>query len=121
MAKSPFQDPIALWRDMLDKWEKQVNETGNKVMGSEQFSGVMGKASTLPLQMQKLTGEFMAKYLSAMNLPSRDDIVALGERLGAIEDKLHRIGAALDAKGGPAQPFAGPPRTRKPAPKAPQG
>ncbi len=117
MAKSPFQDPIALWRDMVDKWEKQVNETGNKLMGNEQFSAVMGKASTVPLQMQKLLGEFMAKYLSTLNLPSRGDITALGERLSAIEDKLHRLTVALDAK--PAAPFVSPPRTRKPPPKAP--
>lgn len=117
MAASPFQDPIALWRDMIDKWEKQLNESGNRLMGSEQFSGAMGKASTIPLQAQKLLGEFMAKYLAALNLPSRDDITALGERLSAIEDKLHRLNAVLGAK--PAAPFTSPPRTRKPAPKAP--
>jgi hypothetical protein len=117
LAASPFKDPIALWRDMVDKWEKQFNEAGNKLMGSEQFSGAMGKASTVPLQLQKLTGEFMAKYLATLNLPSREDIVALGERLSAIEDKLHRLTVALDAK--PAAPLVSPPRTRKPPAKAP--
>lgn len=117
MASSPFQDPIALWRDMLDKWEKQANEAGNRLMGNEQFSGAMGKASTMPLQAQKLLGEFMAKYLATLNLPSRDDITALGERLSAIEDRLHKLTAALGAK--TDQPFVSPPRTKKPAPKDP--
>lgn len=113
MSKSPFEDPAALWRDMFDKWERQFNEAGNKLMGSEAFSATMGKASAAPLQMQKMMGEFMSKYLSALNLPSRDDIAALGERLKAVEDALHRLAPAA----GSAAPM--PPRTRRPAPKAP--
>lgn len=114
MSKSPFEDPVALWRDMFDKWERQFNEIGNKVMGNEQFGAAMNQASAAPLQMQKLMGEFMAKYLSALNLPSRDDIAALGERLQAVESALQRL---APASAGPAS--AMPPRTKKPAPKDP--
>lgn len=116
MAGSPWDDPLGMWRDMLDKFERQFNEAGNKVMGQEQFSAAMNKASVLPLAMQKALGEAMAKYFAALNLPSREDIVALGERLGAVERELHRLGAALAPAPAPA---VNPPRTRKPKPAVP--
>ena len=69
-----------------------------------------------PKAMQKALGEAMAKYFAALNLPSREDIVALGERLGAVERELHRLSAAL----APAPlPAVTPPRTRKPKPATP--
>ena len=118
MAGSPWEDPLGMWRDMLDKWERQFNEAGNKVMGQEQFSAVVNKASVLPLAMQKALGEAMAKYFAALNLPSRDDIIALGERLGAVEQELRRLAEAVAPA--PAASVVTPPRTRKPKPPPPR-
>lgn len=115
MAETPWKDPVALWREMLDTFERQFNEAGNKVMGEQQFSAAVNKASVLPLAMQKAIGDAMAKYLATMNLPSRDDIVALGERLSAIEQELRRLGQTVAPS--PVGAAASPPRTRKP--KAP--
>jgi hypothetical protein len=117
MAETPWTDPVALWRDMLDKMERQFNEAGNKVMGQEQFSAAVNKASVLPLAMQKSLNDAMAKYFATLNLPTRDDIIALGERLGHVERELHRLSAALAPPPVPAAPS--PPRTRKPKPAAP--
>ncbi len=114
MAETPWTDPVALWRDMLDKMERQFNEAGNKVMGQEQFSAAMNKASTVPLAMQKAIADGMAKYLASLNLPSREDIVALGERMSALEQEIRRM---ADAVAPPAvRPAETPPRTRKPTP-----
>ena len=111
MAKSVFDDPVALWRDMFDKWERQLNEAGNKLMGTEQFGSAMNASSIVPLQAQKLMGEFMAKYFARLNLPTRDDIRALSERLHAIEEALQRLAPA------PSPKMKMPPRTRKPGAK----
>lgn len=118
MAETPWTDPVALWRDMLDKMERQFNEAGNKVMGEEKFSAAMNKASVAPLAMQKAIADGMAKYLATLNLPSRDDIVALGERLGAVEQELRRLSSALAPE--PVKVADSPPRTRKPKPAAPK-
>lgn len=117
MAETPWTDPVALWRDMLDKMERQFNEAGNKVMGQEQFGAAMNKATVLPLAMQKAMGDAMAKYLATLNLPTRDDIVALGERLGAVEQELRRLSGALAPA--PVRAADSPPRTRKPKPAGP--
>jgi hypothetical protein len=55
-------------------------------------------------------------------MPSRSDVVALGETLRSIEARLARIeetlqiaAAAVDADERRAQPVSEPPRTRRPA------
>lgn len=117
MAETPWTDPVALWRDMLDKMERQFNEAGNKIMGQEQFGAAVNKASVVPLAMQKAIADGMAKYLASLNLPSRDDIVALGERLSAVEQEIRRLADAVAPS--KAVPTASPPRTKKPrAPEA---
>ncbi len=111
MADKPWDDPLAMWRGMIDTWERKLNEVGNKVMGEERFSAAANKASAVPLAMQKAMGDAMAKYLAAMNLPSREEVAALGERLGAIERDIQTI---LRHVAPPPAPAASPPRTRKP-------
>lgn len=118
MAGASWDDPLGMWREMLDKFERQFNEAGNKVMGQEQFSAAMNKASVLPLAMQKALGEAMAKYFAALNLPSRDDILSLGERLTAVEEQLRRLADA--SAPAPQSAAPSPPRTRKPKPPAPK-
>jgi hypothetical protein len=63
----------------------------------------------------------MEKYLTGMNLPSRTQFIAMGERLQAIENQLAEIKAILPQMGrdgGTAEDGAAgvrrPPRTRRP-------
>ena len=104
MADKPWDDPLAMWRGMIDTWERKLNEAGNKVMGEERFSAAMNKASVVPLAMQKAMGEAMAKYLAAVNLPSREEVAALGERLGAIERDIQTILRHIAPPSAPAAP-----------------
>jgi hypothetical protein len=96
MTKPPSTDPFSMWRDIVSQWEKSTNELGNKAMGSEEFSSSMNKAASLSLALQQMTGEAMARYQTAANLPTRADIVSIGERLRAIEETLGRVAAAVD-------------------------
>jgi len=75
------------------------------------------------LKVQQAMGSAMATYLATLNLPSRADIIALGERLQAMETYLSRIALALEetrpvASGKrPATKIARrnrPPRTKRP-------
>jgi hypothetical protein len=119
MTQHPF-DPFALWRDTLSKWETGFNDLANKNMASPEFSQLMNQAMGMSVRMQHAMGEIMGRYLTAMNMPSRADLVAIGERLQGIEDQLgrltgmvERISAAPSA--GATQPYAGPPRTKRPS------
>jgi hypothetical protein len=122
MAEAPSKDPAAVWRDLVSQWEKNVNALANQTMASDEFSGTTNQAMNLALKMQQATGSAMATYLATLNLPSRADITALGERLQTIENQLSRIAVALEAnpsvkrgrrRRSPAK-SGRPPRTKQP-------
>lgn len=109
-------DPFSMFRDMVNQWEKAANEYGGKIAGSTEFAQGMQGATAISMQIQQAVHEGMTKVLAATNIPSREDIAALGARVGAIEAQLSRIEAALGAA--PATPPAPKPkRTKQPPAK----
>jgi hypothetical protein len=122
------KDPMALWRDMLSQWETNVNALANKTMASDEYSSSMHGAMGGMLKLQETMKQFMATYLASANLPSRAEVLAIGERIGSVEARLHRIVALLeriaDAPRGDAVatqsiPAAAAPRPRPPRTKSP--
>jgi polyhydroxyalkanoic acid synthase PhaR subunit len=118
--KSPAVDPFAVWRDWLDQTERQLNSYFNQVMGTEQYVRFLGQFSELTLNMQKNMGEAMERYFKSLNLPTREDLAALGQRLNVIEQRvaaIERSSASASLAGVGAVPEIvkpRPPRTRKP-------
>ena len=126
MAQGTQADPFEMWRDWMANSERQWNGFLNNAMATDQFTQSMGQFMDVYLNMQKSMNEVMGRYLSALNLPTRNDILALGERLSAIEDHLGTIESDLGAMKSPAAAkatttaspngdAARPPRTKKPA------
>lgn len=109
-------DPFGMFRDMVNQWEKATNEFGGKVAGSSEFAQSMQGATAMSLQIQQAVHEGMTKVLAATNIPSRDDLAALGERVGSMEAQLARIEAALGATATTGKPK--PKRTKQPPPRA---
>lgn len=125
MAELPSLDPFGFWRDLVSQVEKGVNEFANEGMKSDGVVSGMNKALSTTLVTKKITKELMQRYFEALNLPTRSDIQALGERMQAIEDRLIGISASVDRlAGGKALDNAGlplpaPSRTRKPPVRPP--
>ena len=123
MAERSMLDPFGLWAELAAIVEKVGNEAGQRGMKSAEFSALMNKALAGSITARKAIHEAMRRYLEVMNLPSRDDITALGEQLRAVEDRLVDMSAVLErldpngGAGGRAAPPI-PPRTRKPPPEA---
>jgi hypothetical protein len=74
---------------------------------------------------QKQLADLMEKYLVSLNLPSREQMVSMAERLASIEGQLNEIKTLLQQVHGqagtsnaPAAPR--PPRTKRP-PSPPSG
>ena len=108
-------DPMAFFRQMVSQWEKVTNEFGGKVASSSEFAQGMQGMTTASLTVQQAESEATGKALTAANMPTRADVIALGERLGALEAQLIRIEALLTKTSMPQT--IGPKRTRKPPPK----
>ena len=114
-------DPAAIWQTMIGEMEKGFNSFANQAMTSPEFSKVMNQVGGATAGAQKQLGELMEKYLLAMNLPSRAQLVGMAERLQAIEGQLNEIKALLQqvhhnslAPEGGYAATARPPRTKRP-------
>ncbi len=88
-------------------------------MGTEEFAGVATAASTLRARAQKGLTDHWGRQLAFFNMPSREDIAAIGDRLMSMDERLARVEHLLSRLAGPdkAPLRAGPARTRKPPAK----
>lgn len=113
-------DPVAMWQKMVGEMEKGFNSFANQAMSSPEFSQAMNRAGGVAAGAQKQLGELMEKYLVSMNLPSREQVVGLAERLQSIEAQIGEMKSMLSrmaANSGTSQGIDAaprPPRTKRP-------
>jgi hypothetical protein len=114
-------DPAEVFRNLVTEWERGFDAMANKIMGTEEFSRSMNQVQDLQLNMQKRFNEAMAEQLSTFNVPSRDDILRLGESIRGLDKRLSKIEMLLakqSKKGGKGKKgkkkHGGPPRTKQP-------
>lgn len=115
-----INDPVAMWQKMVGEMEKGFNTLANQAMSSPEFSQAMNRAGGVAAGAQKQLGELMEKYLVSMNLPSREQVTGLAERLQSIEGQIGEIKSMLSqmaASSGLSQEadtVPRPPRTKRP-------
>ncbi len=117
MPEPASLDPFALVRDLVARLEKGINSRAGPLMRTEGFARNANRAMSAALVAKKLAKDLTQRYFEVLNVPSRTDLLALGDRVQALEDRLIEIQATLDRiAGAPARPraLAAPPRTRKP-------
>ncbi len=97
------KDPLAMWREMLTQWEKGANAMATETMAKGEFSREMNRVLGVSLKMQKVSQEMLGRYFDALNLPTKDDFTALGDRLQAMEEQLTRVADAVERVAGTEQ------------------
>jgi hypothetical protein len=115
-------DFLQAWRDWLTESERQFNALMNQVMGADTSSRALGTSVEAYAAFQRVLADGMQRYLALMNMPSRMDVLGLGESLRSIEERLARIeetlqiaAEAVDARERESRtPAAEPMRTRRP-------
>ena len=116
--KSPAVDPFAAWRDWVDQTERQLNSYFNQVMGTEQYARFLGQFNDFSLNMQKSMGEALTRFFGSLNLPTREDLVTMGQRLNALEQRVGALErgnlSSVAGSGMVSAATVRPPRTRKP-------
>ena len=115
-------DPVASWREWMAQSESRLNVLFNEVMATDGYGRLMGGLTKILVSMQKTMTEGMERYFTALSLPTRSDVLDLGQRLSMIETRLLSIENNLAKIAGPdpgdrelrvAAPR--PPRTKKPS------
>ena len=114
-----INDPVALWQKMVGEMEKGFNSFATKAMETPEFSQAMNRAGGAAAGAQKQFGDLMEKYLLSMNLPSREQMTGIAERLQSIEAQLGEISSMLskmsaNSTGSPIDAVPRPPRTKRP-------
>jgi hypothetical protein len=112
-------DPVALWQKMVGEMEKGFNSFATKAMETPEFSQAMNRAGGAAAGAQKQFGDLMEKYLLSMNLPSREQMTGIAERLQSIEGQIGEIKSMLsqmsvNAGGATSDAALRPPRTKRP-------
>lgn len=88
-------------------------------METEEFSKTANAASSVQMRVRKGMNSHMARQLAMFNMPSREDMTALAERVMTMDERLVRIEAMLQrmAPDATVPRTNQPPRTKKPATK----
>jgi hypothetical protein len=99
MADSTTQteNPLDLWRQFITDSERQWNSFFKDVLGSDTASSAMNTMMEASLTVQRMIADNLERYYTTFNIPTHNDLVALGERMRAIEDTLARIESAFAA------------------------
>ena len=115
MANEKPKDPSAIFNEWVTQWERNFDSFANKVMGTEGFSQAMNETQKAQLKMQGMFAQFMTEQLANMNMPTRDDVLRLGEAITAVDRRLERIEEKLALQGKKKSSKKKPARTKKPA------
>ncbi len=96
----PDVDPFAPLVQFADNWMKSWSKVMSETVASESFATSMGQQLEGVLEATKLVQQqmkvSMEQYLQHMNLPTRNQVVNLAERLTNIEMRLDDLEAKLD-------------------------
>jgi hypothetical protein len=85
------QNPLDTWRQFITDSERQWNGFFKEVLGTDGVSSAMSTWVEGALTVQRMVADQLERYYSTFNIPSHQDLVALGERMKVIEDTLARI------------------------------
>lgn len=106
----------------MSQSEGRLNALFNDLMATDGYGRVLGGLTKVVVAMQKSMTDSMERYFTALSLPTRSDVIDLGQRLSTIESRLQSIETSLSKLAGESgaesqstRPLPRPPRTRKPS------
>jgi hypothetical protein len=82
--------------EMRDIWLQSANEAFKEVMSTSAFASANGQLVEAMMDMQEEADEVTQDTISQMGLPTRDDVMEVGERLVELERRQHRVEEKLD-------------------------
>lgn len=111
--KDTSKDPSDQFVDSVTEWERRYDSAANQFMGTEMFSAWMNQMQQSQLAMRRMQSDLSGQILKDLNIPTRDDVIRLGEALQKIDERLERIERSLDI-GKVTHIGKAPARTRQP-------
>ena len=98
--EQPAYDPSLAVLDFYDSWAKSWSDAMSRTVANRDLAELMGwQVSTafgLLAWTRRQIGGLVSFSLRQMNMPSRSEVLALGERLTRLEMALDDLDAKLD-------------------------
>jgi hypothetical protein len=101
--KSDKPDPADMFRELLGQWENIATEFGSGLLKSGEIARTVSSATAATSKARSIGGEVVTRALAAANLPGREELATLTNRVQSIEERLARIESLLTL---PAEPKA---------------
>jgi hypothetical protein len=83
-------------REFRDVWLQSANEAFSEVMSTEAFAAANGQFVDAMMEFQQELDEVSQDAISRAGLPTREDVVEVGERLVELERRQHEVEQKLD-------------------------
>ena len=93
---NPFADSMNAFRGMYEQMMKQTEKQWEEVARNPMFLSQMANNFEQTMQVQKQMREMLETSLKALNLPSKDDIFLLAERINALRSEIAEVNGKLD-------------------------
>jgi polyhydroxyalkanoic acid synthase PhaR subunit len=84
-------NPFELWKQIYEANERAWNSALEKAMASPNFAEAQGRLLESMLAAQKSVRDNTRTFLQAMNVPTREDIIHVGELISALEEKIDQL------------------------------
>ncbi len=95
-----FITPLAIWRSFqeanLDAWSQGMAALVNTDAYAESMRNFLDTYISTSAPFRKVLDQYMAIWLSNMNMPSRDEIARLEQRMITTEIRLNSLSGQLD-------------------------
>ncbi len=82
--------------EIRDIWLQSANEAFKEVMGTSAFAAANGQLVEAMMDMQDEADNITQDTIQQMGLPTRDDVMEVGERLVELERRQHAVEQKLD-------------------------
>jgi hypothetical protein len=82
--------------EVRDIWLQSANEAFKEVMGTSAFAAANGQLVETMMDMQEEADEVTQDTIQQLGLPTRDDVMEVGERLVELERRQHAVEQKLD-------------------------
>jgi polyhydroxyalkanoate synthesis regulator phasin len=95
-AENPFADPMKMFSEIYNRTLKETSEQWEETARNPMFLAAMANNVEQSLQMQKQMQEMIATSLAALNLPTKDDIMRLAEKIDELGSNIAAVNSKLD-------------------------
>lgn len=93
-------DPMSTWRNLsnttMDTWAKAMVQFVNTDEYAKSTGAMLNAYMEAAAPQKKIYEQMMARALAQSNMPSREDVLTLAERVTNLEMRLDDIDAKLD-------------------------